>query len=165
VVYPLLQRTDYLFLIRQLIERGLLGEEEVGTNWPKLSALSWPEVIASYICWSFIILETVKREVLRLEFSLIALWWLFSFSVVGVCREVSAALSDHQAVPSAFSAKPQGHTAGLSMTTRRTRVVITKSTHESQPNTIVWKGNEWCIFEQKKECLNPTIYMIFKKKI
>uniref|UniRef100_A0A8C2A5W5 Codanin 1 n=1 Tax=Cyprinus carpio TaxID=7962 RepID=A0A8C2A5W5_CYPCA len=41
--------TDYLFLIRQLIERGLLGEEEVGTNWPKLSALSWPEVIASYI--------------------------------------------------------------------------------------------------------------------
>ncbi|KAK2878520.1 hypothetical protein QQF64_011434 [Cirrhinus molitorella] len=37
------ERTDYLFLIRQLIERGLLGEEEVGTNWPKLSALSWPE--------------------------------------------------------------------------------------------------------------------------
>uniref|UniRef100_A0A8C2GK75 Codanin 1 n=1 Tax=Cyprinus carpio TaxID=7962 RepID=A0A8C2GK75_CYPCA len=39
-------KTDYLFLIRQLIERGLLGEEEVGTNWPKLSALSWPEVIS-----------------------------------------------------------------------------------------------------------------------
>uniref|UniRef100_A0A8C2A6I3 Codanin 1 n=1 Tax=Cyprinus carpio TaxID=7962 RepID=A0A8C2A6I3_CYPCA len=37
------EKTDYLFLIRQLIERGLLGEEEVGTNWPKLSALSWPE--------------------------------------------------------------------------------------------------------------------------
>ncbi|KAK9960202.1 hypothetical protein ABG768_010277 [Culter alburnus] len=37
------ERSDFLFLIRQLIERGLLGEEEVGTNWPKLSALSWPE--------------------------------------------------------------------------------------------------------------------------
>ncbi|RXN10447.1 codanin-1 [Labeo rohita] len=37
------ERTDYLFLIRQLIERGLLGEEEVRTNWPKLSVLSWPE--------------------------------------------------------------------------------------------------------------------------
>ncbi|XDV43496.1 hypothetical protein PO909_011973 [Leuciscus waleckii] len=37
------ERNDYLFLIRQLIERGLLGEKEVGTNWPKLSALSWPE--------------------------------------------------------------------------------------------------------------------------
>ncbi|XP_016308212.1 codanin-1-like [Sinocyclocheilus anshuiensis] len=37
------ERTDYLFLIRQLIERGLLGEEDLGTNWPKLSALSWPE--------------------------------------------------------------------------------------------------------------------------
>lgn len=37
------ERTDYLFLIRQLIERGLLGEQEVGTNWAKLSALSWPE--------------------------------------------------------------------------------------------------------------------------
>ncbi|XP_067310683.1 codanin-1 [Pseudorasbora parva] len=37
------ERTDYLFLIRRLIESGLLGEEDVGTNWPKLSALSWPE--------------------------------------------------------------------------------------------------------------------------
>ncbi|XP_051724548.1 codanin-1 isoform X2 [Ctenopharyngodon idella] len=27
----------------ELKERGLLGEDEVGINWPKLSALSWPE--------------------------------------------------------------------------------------------------------------------------
>ncbi|XP_048048281.1 codanin-1 [Megalobrama amblycephala] len=37
------EKSDFLFLIRRLIERGLLGEEEVGTNWSKLSALSWPE--------------------------------------------------------------------------------------------------------------------------
>lgn len=37
------ERTDYLFLIKRLIEKGLLGEEEVGSHWPKLSALSWPE--------------------------------------------------------------------------------------------------------------------------
>ncbi|XP_067224214.1 codanin-1 [Chanodichthys erythropterus] len=37
------ERSDFMFLIRRLIERGLLGEEEVGTNWSKLSALSWPE--------------------------------------------------------------------------------------------------------------------------
>ncbi|XP_077096235.1 codanin-1 [Siphateles boraxobius] len=37
------ERNDYLFLIGRLVERGLLGEEEVATNWPKLSALSWPE--------------------------------------------------------------------------------------------------------------------------
>ncbi|XP_052009059.1 codanin-1-like [Xyrauchen texanus] len=37
------ERTDYLFLIRRLIETGLLREEEVGSHWRKLSALSWPE--------------------------------------------------------------------------------------------------------------------------
>ncbi|KAI7804405.1 putative codanin-1 [Triplophysa rosa] len=37
------ERTDYLFLIKRLIEKGLLGEEEVGSHWPKLSTLSWPK--------------------------------------------------------------------------------------------------------------------------
>lgn len=44
----ILQRTDYLFLIKRLIEKGLLGEEEVGSHWPKLSALSWPEVLCLF---------------------------------------------------------------------------------------------------------------------
>lgn len=37
------ERTDYLFLIKRLVEIGLLKEEEVGSHWSKLSVLSWPE--------------------------------------------------------------------------------------------------------------------------
>lgn len=37
------ERTDYLFLIKRLVEKGLLKEEEVGSHWSKLSVLSWPE--------------------------------------------------------------------------------------------------------------------------
>uniref|UniRef100_A0AAR2JCR4 Codanin-1 C-terminal domain-containing protein n=1 Tax=Pygocentrus nattereri TaxID=42514 RepID=A0AAR2JCR4_PYGNA len=42
-------RRNYLLLITLLIEKGLLKEEEVGRHWIKLSELSWPVVMVSYI--------------------------------------------------------------------------------------------------------------------
>uniref|UniRef100_A0A8B9K5W1 Codanin 1 n=1 Tax=Astyanax mexicanus TaxID=7994 RepID=A0A8B9K5W1_ASTMX len=36
------QRCNYLLLIKLLIEKGLLKEDEVGSRWMKLSELSWP---------------------------------------------------------------------------------------------------------------------------
>ncbi|KAL0969752.1 hypothetical protein UPYG_G00231810 [Umbra pygmaea] len=33
---------NFLFLITQLVERGILGEDEVVSNWGKLSQLPWP---------------------------------------------------------------------------------------------------------------------------
>ncbi|XP_014050869.2 codanin-1 [Salmo salar] len=36
------QWDNFLFLVRQLVERGILGEEEVVSHWRKLSQLPWP---------------------------------------------------------------------------------------------------------------------------
>ncbi|XP_071221517.1 codanin-1 [Salvelinus alpinus] len=36
------QWDNFLFLVRQLVERGILGEKEVVSHWRKLSQLPWP---------------------------------------------------------------------------------------------------------------------------
>lgn len=47
-----LQWDNFLFLVRQLVERGILGEEEVVSHWRKLSQLPWPTVIVflKHVC-------------------------------------------------------------------------------------------------------------------
>uniref|UniRef100_A0A8C1G7F6 Codanin 1 n=1 Tax=Cyprinus carpio TaxID=7962 RepID=A0A8C1G7F6_CYPCA len=50
------KKTDYLFLIRQLIERGLLGEEEVGTNWPKFKTLRFEAgILTNHFLMAFLV--------------------------------------------------------------------------------------------------------------
>lgn len=75
------------------------------------------------------------------------------FALIGVCREVSAALPDHP-VPSAFAAKPQGHTAGVSMTTRGTRVSTLPTLHMNPSQTLLYEQ------AMRMPIHKPTIYMI-----
>lgn len=77
------------------------------------------------------------------------------FAFVGVCREVSAALPDNP-VPSAFAAKPQGHTAGLSVTTRGTRVSTLPTLHMNPSQTLLYEQ------AMRMPIHEPTIYMILK---
>uniref|UniRef100_A0AAY5EZM1 Codanin-1 C-terminal domain-containing protein n=1 Tax=Electrophorus electricus TaxID=8005 RepID=A0AAY5EZM1_ELEEL len=42
-------RRHYLLLVKLLIEKHLLKEEEIGSQWAKMSELSWPVVMVSYI--------------------------------------------------------------------------------------------------------------------